>query len=61
MIGFTEENMKYFFTNLKVELEKMKFNPTRTFNVDETSITTVQSENVQVICPKGKSAVYKML
>ena len=60
ILGFTEENVKSFFNILRAELDKIKFNPARTFNVDETGITTVQSKNVQVICTKGKPAVYKM-
>ncbi|KAG8232735.1 hypothetical protein J437_LFUL013096 [Ladona fulva] len=60
ILGFTEENVKSFFDILRAELVKIKFNPARIFNVDETDIIAVQTKNVQVICTKEKQAVYKM-
>lgn len=60
IIGFNETNVKKFYSILKPELEKIKYNPSRTFNVDETGITVVQSKNIQVIAAKGKSSVCKI-
>lgn len=55
--GFTKENVDRFFDLLEPALEKIKFNPLRTYNVDETGITTVQSKHPRVISLKGKKQV----
>ncbi|GBP59179.1 CENP-B homolog protein 2 [Eumeta japonica] len=58
--GFTAENVKSFFDILKPELEKIKFNPNKIFNVDETGITTVQHTVRKILTVKGKKAVHKL-
>ena len=57
MKGFTKENVDNFFDVYEVEMAKIKFNPTRLFNVDETGITIVQHKTSQVIGRKGKRQV----
>lgn len=55
--GFTEENVKQFYELLEPALEKVKFNPWRIYNVDETGITSVQSKHTRIITLKGKKQV----
>jgi len=58
--GFTKENVDKFYSILKAELEKIKFNPNRVYNVDETGITIVQHKSERVIALKGKREVHKL-
>lgn len=55
--GFTQENVAKFFDILEPALEKIKSNPARIYNVDETGITTVQSKHSKIISLKGKRQV----
>lgn len=41
----------------KNEMTKIKFNPTRLFNVDETGVIIVQQKTAQVIGRKGKRQI----
>ncbi|GBP93768.1 hypothetical protein EVAR_16286_1 [Eumeta japonica] len=50
--GFTAENVKSFFDILKPELKKIKFNPNKILNVDETGITTVQHKGFSSSRPR---------
>nr|CAI5855880.1 unnamed protein product [Callosobruchus analis] len=52
--GFTPESINRFFDIQEPEMEKIIFNPLKTYNVDETRITTVQSKIAKVITLKGK-------
>lgn len=57
MQGFTKENVDRFFDVYENEITKIKFNPTRLFNVDETGVTIVQHKTAQVIGRKGKRQI----
>ncbi len=57
MLGFTPENVARFFDVFEEEMKKIKFNPVRLWNVDETGITIVQHKTTQVIGRKGKRQV----
>jgi hypothetical protein len=52
--SFTPENVNAFFNIHEPELSKIKFNPNRIFNCDETGITIVQHKHPQVVARKGK-------
>ena len=58
--GFTKENVDAFFDLLKPELEKINFNSSRIYNVDETGMTIVQGSRSKVISIKGKKEVSKL-
>lgn len=55
--GFSQENVKIFFELYEPELLKIKSNPLRLYNVDETGITIVQHKSVKVVSLKGKRNV----
>ena len=55
--GFTKENVQKFFDILEPALAKIKNNPSRVYNVDETGVTQVQSKHSRVISLKGKRQV----
>lgn len=55
--GFTKENVEQFFSILEPELAKIKYNPLRIYNVDETGVTTVQHKHSKIITLKGKKQV----
>ncbi|KAK9675198.1 CENP-B N-terminal DNA-binding domain [Popillia japonica] len=55
--GFTPENINKFFDVLEPAMEKINYNPSRLYNVDESGITTVQSKNSRVITLKCKKQV----
>jgi hypothetical protein len=52
--SFTPENVNAFFNIYEPELSKIKFNPNRIFNCDETGITILQHKHPQVVARKGK-------
>lgn len=58
--GFTKENTDKYFSLLKTELDKIKSDPSRIFNVDETGITVVQHKATRVVTSKGKKQVHKI-
>lgn len=58
--GFTRENVNTFFSILKLELEKIDYNATRIFSVDETGISVVQHKTTKIIAAKGKRYVQKL-
>ena len=49
-----------YFSILKTELEKINFDPSKIFNVDETGITVVQHKATRVVTCKGKKQVHKL-
>ena len=55
--GFTPENVSKFFDILEPALEKIKYNPAKVYNVDESGISNVQSKQTRVITLKGKKQV----
>jgi hypothetical protein len=55
--GFSPENVKLFFELYEPELLKIKSNPIRLYNVDETGITIVQHKAVKVLSVRGKKNV----
>lgn len=55
--GFTKQSLKEFHDILEPELVKIKFNPCRVYNVDETGITTVQHKHTRVLALKGKKQI----
>lgn len=55
--GFTKENLTQFLDILEPQLVKIKSNPCRIYNVDETGITAVQHKHTKVIGLKGKKQV----
>src|SRR5258705_9066413 len=58
--GFTQESVQLFFSILKPELEKINFDPTKVYNVDETGITVVQHKAQKIVAIKGKKNVHKL-
>lgn len=54
---FTEEYVNFIFIILEPAMEKVKFNPCRIYNIDETGITSVQSKHTRIITLKGKKQV----
>ncbi|XP_072398081.1 uncharacterized protein [Diabrotica undecimpunctata] len=59
--GFAKENVDKYFSILKPELEKINFDPSKIFNVDETGIFVVQHKATRVVTCKGKKQVHKLL
>lgn len=56
--SFNPESVASFFFDIyEKEMEKIKFNPLRVFNVDETGLTVVQHKHSRVISLKGKKQV----
>lgn len=58
--GFSKENVDIFFKLLKPELEKINFDPTRIYNVDETGVSVVQHKTTAIVSAKGKRQVQKL-
>jgi len=58
--GFTKESVAKFFSILKPELERIHFDETRVFNVDETGLTIVQHKATKIVTCKGKKSVHKL-
>ena len=58
--GFNRENVQIFFSILKSALEKVRFDETRIYNVDETGVSVVQHKASRVITMKGKKQVHKI-
>ena len=54
--GFTRERVREFYDVYKSQMAKHKFKSERIFNLDETGITTVQSQG-KILAPKGKKQV----
>lgn len=50
-----------YFSLLRTELEKINFDPSQTFDVDETGISVVQHRATKVVSSKGKQQVYKLI
>ncbi|XP_072395338.1 uncharacterized protein [Diabrotica undecimpunctata] len=55
--GFTEENVTRFYSLLEPALEKIKLNPARLYNSNETEIITVQTKHPPIISLKDKKQV----
>lgn len=55
--SFNKEAVGAFYSNLQVLMQKFKFEANRVFNVDETSITTVQAKCPKVYGAKGAKKV----
>ncbi|XP_075167944.1 uncharacterized protein LOC142240116 [Haematobia irritans] len=55
--GFSSENVDLFFNLLEGEFNKHNFPPFRIWNVDETGISVVPSQQPQVIARKGKRQI----
>ncbi|XP_043471657.1 uncharacterized protein LOC122504561 [Leptopilina heterotoma] len=51
--GFCKESVDEFFTNLKAVLEETPFAEHRIWNIDESGFTTVPTQPVEVVAPKG--------
>lgn len=45
---------------LKPELERVKYQASKIFNVDETGVTCVQHKSMKVVCLKGKREIHKL-
>ncbi|XP_063216726.1 uncharacterized protein LOC134527734 [Bacillus rossius redtenbacheri] len=58
--GFTKDNVHKFFSLLKVELERINFDPSKIFNVDETGISVVQHKASRVVTSKGQKQVHRL-
>jgi len=54
--SFNKKNVNKFFDNLKLALDKHKFDPQNIYNIDESGLTTVQKPN-RVIAEKGLKQV----
>ena len=59
VIGFRRSEVDYFFKNLTSALAGV--DSSRLFNVDETGLSTVQSQKEQVLAHKGRKQVGKMV
>jgi hypothetical protein len=57
---FTKEKADAFFDLLKSELQKVKFDPAKVYNVDETGISIVQGTRTNVLSVKGKKQVARL-
>ncbi|CAG9834850.1 unnamed protein product [Diabrotica balteata] len=57
---FTKQNVDKYFSILKPELEKINFDPSRIFNVDETGISVVQYKATRVATCKEKKQVHTL-
>ena len=55
--AFNKPNVQNFFSLLTNVLDEKKFPPHRIFNVDETSVTTVQAKSNKVLAQRGKKQV----
>ena len=54
VLGFSVENVNQFFNLYEIEFEKVKRQPHRIYNVDETGICVVQHKISKVLTLKGK-------
>ena len=59
VIGFRRSEVDYFFQNLTSALAGV--DSSHLFNVDETGLSTVQSQKEQVLAHKGRKQVGKMV
>lgn len=59
--GFSKENTDKFYNSLADVYEKGKFTPDRTYNVDESGVTVVQSKVSKVIGLKSKTQIVSRL
>lgn len=55
--GFNKENVSQFYTLLEDAMEKHKYTPNNTYNVDETGLSVVPSKLPEVLAKKGKKQV----
>ncbi|XP_062542378.1 uncharacterized protein LOC134210347 [Armigeres subalbatus] len=55
--GFNRVSVNSFFELLEKQLESGKFPPSRIYNVDETSVLTVQTKKSKVLALKGRRQV----
>lgn len=58
--GFSKTNVDYFFKILAPQLEKIQFDATRVFNVDESGISVVQHKSSRIVTAKAKKEVHKL-
>jgi hypothetical protein len=50
--ALNEVEVKRFFINLEIQIEKYRFRENKTYNVDETDVSTVQKHK-HVLGPEG--------
>ena len=55
--GFNRPNVSKFFDLLEALTDEHAYPPTRIYNCDETSVTTVQTKQAKVLGLKGKRQV----
>ena len=55
--GFNRPNVNNFFDLLEARIDEHAYPPTRIYNCDETSVTTVQTKAAKVLGLKGKRQV----
>ena len=55
--GFNSPNVNNFFDLLEARIDEHAYPPTRIYNCDETSVTTVQTKAAKVLGLKGKRQV----
>jgi hypothetical protein len=58
--GFNKERVKSFFALLGKVYDEEKITPDRLFNMDETSLSTVQDGQCKIIAAKGKKRIGAM-
>lgn len=59
-MGFNKTQVLKFFDNLSELISKYKFPASRTYNMDESGISTVPNRIPKVIISKGKQSVNKV-
>lgn len=55
--SFTPDNVSKFFDLYEPEMDKIRHNPSRIYNCDESGISVVQHKHIKVIARKGKKQI----
>ena len=55
--GFNADSVSNFFDLLEKQIDEKKLDSTRIYNVDETSVSTVQKKSQKIVSQKGKHQI----
>jgi len=61
VLGFRRSEVQRLFDNLGSEYQKEKFDASHIFNMDETSMSTVQQQRQKILAASGKKQVGKIV